>query len=389
MARLLAMAKDHETICSQLMETAQHFEVQLRAMRAEHQTLRLEVHALRRCLDRAGLGPGSDFNKAGAALPLGSGVHFSGMRDDLAFSERRHLAMMSMTCPETVFVQHEDEAQNITAATSVEDFPVLSAVTNSATAEPSVASVTSRRRDAAGQPPAEVVTAPTAVPFSRTRRRSPDSPQHGDQSQAAPAPAAASSGVAAAEPREPRRAGAGTSVTAATVPPSRIPRGRSANKSTERAESPEEPPQHRVTRSRSWRRASDGGVEPLETAAQNVDEDLYKLMSKLMDKDSSVADQQHAGRALQQLLKRSAAPPNTWSGPGTPLSAVVRVGRSDLARLLLRARASVNERDAKGVSALHVATFDGNTDLCKVLLTAKSDVDACDRYGQTDRKSVV
>jgi len=58
-------------------------------------------------------------------------------------------------------------------------------------------------------------------------------------------------------------------------------------------------------------------------------------------------------------------------------------GRPDLARLLLRARASVNERDAKGVSALHVATFDGNTDLCKVLLTAKIDVDGCDRYGQT------
>merc|ERR1719471_2607285 len=96
-----------------------------------------------------------------------------------------------------------------------------------------------------------------------------------------------------------------------------------------------------------------------------------------------MADQQRAGRHLQSLLKRSPEPPNAWTGPGSPLSAVVKAGRVDLARLLLRARADVNERDTKGVTALHVATFDGNSDLCKVLLVGRADVNACDRHGQT------
>ena len=52
-------------------------------------------------------------------------------------------------------------------------------------------------------------------------------------------------------------------------------------------------------------------------------------------------------------------------------------------KILLKARADPNERDDKGVSALHLAAFDGNLDLCKTLTLARADVDACDRHGQT------
>jgi len=140
-------------------------------------------------------------------------------------------------------------------------------------------------------------------------------------------------------------------------------------------------PKSRPRSRSSARRAADDAELPTDTGGPEGD--LYELISKLLDQGTTVVEQQRAVRSVQQLLKRSPEPPNAWSGPGTPLSAVVRAGRADLARLLLRARANVNERDAKGVSALHVATYDGNSELCRVLLVARADVDACDRHGQT------
>lgn len=61
----------------------------------------------------------------------------------------------------------------------------------------------------------------------------------------------------------------------------------------------------------------------------------------------------------------------------------VRAGRSDLARLLLRHRADPNGQDVKGVSALHIAAFDGNLDLMRLLFAARANVDVHDRHGQT------
>merc|ERR1740120_316770 len=54
-----------------------------------------------------------------------------------------------------------------------------------------------------------------------------------------------------------------------------------------------------------------------------------------------------------------------------------------MVRLLLRARANPNERDAKGVSMLHLAAFDGSPELCWLLVLAHADVNGCDRHGQT------
>eukprot|EP00439_Symbiodinium_sp_Y106_P044635 s1604_g5.t1 len=74
---------------------------------------------------------------------------------------------------------------------------------------------------------------------------------------------------------------------------------------------------------------------------------------------SGPADEQQQVRTLQRFLKASPDPLNTWAGSGGPVSAVARAGRPDLARLLLRAKANVNDSDAKGVTALHIAAFDG------------------------------
>lgn len=112
-------------------------------------------------------------------------------------------------------------------------------------------------------------------------------------------------------------------------------------------------------------------------------QDLYDIALPLLDRVSSMADQQRALRNVQRYLKDHPESPDVWRGPGSPLYASVKASRVDLARLLLRARASANEKDAKGVSALHLATFDGNTEICRALLVARADVDACDRHGQT------
>jgi len=111
--------------------------------------------------------------------------------------------------------------------------------------------------------------------------------------------------------------------------------------------------------------------------------DLYEVVQKLLDQRCNAVEQQKALQSFHRIMKSPSEPPLTWSGPGAPLSAVVKAGRSDLARVLLRARADPNQRDSKGVGALHLATFDGNYELCRVLLVARADVDACDRHGQT------
>jgi len=115
----------------------------------------------------------------------------------------------------------------------------------------------------------------------------------------------------------------------------------------------------------------------------NLPGDLYECVQRLMDQDCPAAEQQRAYKIFQQLLKISPDAPHTWRGPGSPLSHVVKAGRTDLTRMLLRAKASPNLRDNKGVCPLHLASFDGNLEVCRVLMVGRADVDPCDRHGQT------
>eukprot|EP00418_Pyrodinium_bahamense_P083815 CAMPEP_0179054482 /NCGR_PEP_ID=MMETSP0796-20121207/22809_1 /TAXON_ID=73915 /ORGANISM="Pyrodinium bahamense, Strain pbaha01" /LENGTH=804 /DNA_ID=CAMNT_0020751107 /DNA_START=116 /DNA_END=2530 /DNA_ORIENTATION=+ len=326
------MAKDQEGVYSQLIANAKSFELQLKALRAEHEALRMEAQALRRCLDRSGILPADELEK---------------------------------------------ELQNCPKPAACEELPPLISVENIEASRTSSWVDTELRVDSAcdasSRPPMGLTalgddTATTSASSPATlRRRTSDSPRRAGSPRTGSGTAAAGAGLAS-----------GARSGSPTKPPSR---GRSLHQSGEREPSLEAGPKSRPRSRSSARRAADDAELPTDTGGPEGD--LYELISKLLDQGTTVVEQQRAVRSVQQLLKRSPEPPNAWSGPGTPLSAVVRAGRADLARLLLRARANVNERDAKGVSALHVATYDGNSELCRVLLVARADVDACDRHGQT------
>eukprot|EP00435_Cladocopium_sp_Y103_P010105 s2483_g2.t1 len=86
--------------------------------------------------------------------------------------------------------------------------------------------------------------------------------------------------------------------------------------------------------------------------------------------------------AFARCLKEGASASH-WDGPQSPLRSAVQAQDSDMARLLLQARADPNDRDAKGVCVLHSASFDGLSDLCQSLLKARADANAADQHGQT------
>jgi len=263
--KLLAITKDHESMCSHLLTTARTLDEQIRTLRAEHEALRVEAQAMRRCLDRAGVLPTSDLEK-----------------------EIQHCTPTTPSPP--------------ASATCSDSSP------SAAAAAPPGGSV------ALGAPHGEAEMPPAEVSYPST---SAEGEAVGLHSSSASTPSLA---------------------VQASTPPNR---------------------------------------------GEQLTEDLFDLASPLLDRQSSMADQQRALRAVQRHLKDHSEPPNTWRGPGTPLWSTVKASRVDLARLLLRAKANANEKDAKGVSALHLATFDGNTEICRALLGSRADVDSCDRHGQT------
>jgi len=90
-------------------------------------------------------------------------------------------------------------------------------------------------------------------------------------------------------------------------------------------------------------------------------------------------------QSLQQIEQTLAhgAPTDRWRGPGTPLQTAIQARSPELVALLLRARADPNERGKKGVSLLHMAAFDGQTETCRSLLHARAEPNSQDCHGQT------
>eukprot|EP00421_Protoceratium_reticulatum_P033079 CAMPEP_0168479686 /NCGR_PEP_ID=MMETSP0228-20121227/63599_1 /TAXON_ID=133427 /ORGANISM="Protoceratium reticulatum, Strain CCCM 535 (=CCMP 1889)" /LENGTH=508 /DNA_ID=CAMNT_0008495981 /DNA_START=122 /DNA_END=1646 /DNA_ORIENTATION=- len=320
------MAKDQDGMFAQLIASSKALEQQLQTLRKEHDTLCTEGRALRRCLDRAGVLSAEELEKEIQTSVVARAEASPALAEGLD-----GLALVPSPCrPATA------------AAPATEATPVL------------VASAPGRRQ---ADSPGRSLSPSTCLALHDEARASPPACNR----------ASATAGAATA-----------TAGVIAPASPAKGGRGRSLNKSAERTESADKRKGGRP-RSRSTRMPADEA----EADAVGPEADLYELISSLLDQGRGVVEQQRAMRSVQQLLKRRSEPPNAWAGPGTPLSAVVRAGRSDIARLLLRARANVNDRDAKGVSALHIATYDGNADLCRVLLVGRADVDACDRHGQT------
>mmetsp|Transcript_51921 Transcript_51921/g.110331 ORF Transcript_51921/g.110331 Transcript_51921/m.110331 type:complete len:495 (-) Transcript_51921:584-2068(-) len=181
----------------------------------------------------------------------------------------------------------------------------------------------------------------------------------------------------------------GRAATSSPRPVSRLVGGREASPSVvEKPQVPRTLAKHGspgVPPPQSNTRPDTARSQVAEVPAEEPDRgaDLYEVVQRLLNPNAPQADQAKAMRQFNLLMKNPRELPNTWNGPGTPLSSVVRAGRADLARALLRAKANPNTRDTKGVCALHLAVFDGNLDLCRVLLAAKGEVDVCDRHGQT------
>lgn len=130
------------------------------------------------------------------------------------------------------------------------------------------------------------------------------------------------------------------------------------------------------------RLASESPYRRRTAAVKQAPADLYDVVQPLLQPGSSSERQQTALTAVAQAL-RSGASPNKWQGPTTPLRNAVQVQHADLTRLLLTARANPNEKDTKGVGVLHIAAFDGQPELCKLLLDSKAEANMVDQHGQS------
>jgi len=110
--------------------------------------------------------------------------------------------------------------------------------------------------------------------------------------------------------------------------------------------------------------------------------DLYAPAQYLLQASTGPKARARALQTVEFALTRGASP-HSWHGPGTPLRGAVQGRCPDLVALLLQARASPDEHDEKGVSALHLAAFDGHAEICKVLLEYRANTNYADCHGQT------
>jgi uncharacterized protein len=67
----------------------------------------------------------------------------------------------------------------------------------------------------------------------------------------------------------------------------------------------------------------------------------------------------------------------------TPLHFAARAGRTDISKMLLRAKAEINAADNWGRTPLHLGALAGKPNVVKVLLTEGAQIDRCDFKGRT------
>lgn len=136
-----------------------------------------------------------------------------------------------------------------------------------------------------------------------------------------------------------------------------------------------------------------GGNTPLHHAARSSDPGVAAL---LRDAAAELEARNHDGltplgiacacgnwRLARFLLERGASP---QSEGGTPALLAAASGEEDDAagvQLLLKHKARVDARDARGRSALHEAALAGHVEIIAVLLAAHADVQARDEHGRT------
>ena len=155
-----------------------------------------------------------------------------------------------------------------------------------------------------------------------------------------------------------------------------VPRLRSRSSSL-----PTTPRGANATRSITPRRSASGEPTPRRNASVKAS-NLYEIAKPLLQPGILREKRVVALSSFARCLKDGASPCH-WSGPQTPLRCAVQAQDTEMAKLLIQARADPNERDAKGVCVLHSASFDGLTDLCQTLLKARADANVADQHGQT------
>eukprot|EP00927_Polykrikos_kofoidii_P038429 TRINITY_DN3276_c0_g1_i4.p1 TRINITY_DN3276_c0_g1~~TRINITY_DN3276_c0_g1_i4.p1 ORF type:complete len:853 (-),score=96.41 TRINITY_DN3276_c0_g1_i4:386-2875(-) len=109
-------------------------------------------------------------------------------------------------------------------------------------------------------------------------------------------------------------------------------------------------------------------------------QDLWELCRPLLEGvETSSKTRIHE---IQEVL-RVCGPPDEWNCPLPPVVAAANSGNVELAQLFLRARASANATDHAGLSALHLAASGGHYTVCRHIVAAYGEVNACDSLGQT------
>jgi ankyrin repeat protein len=93
--------------------------------------------------------------------------------------------------------------------------------------------------------------------------------------------------------------------------------------------------------------------------------------------------QSPAAGEIAELLIRHGADVNLRCGIAgqTPLGNATQMGRADLVKILLAARAEVNSADNRGTTALHIAAMVDQPEIITLLLSAGADPQARDAHG--------
>eukprot|EP00929_Paragymnodinium_shiwhaense_P053783 TRINITY_DN26954_c0_g1_i1.p1 TRINITY_DN26954_c0_g1~~TRINITY_DN26954_c0_g1_i1.p1 ORF type:complete len:464 (+),score=96.27 TRINITY_DN26954_c0_g1_i1:179-1570(+) len=311
------------------------FEEQLRLLASAYEVLRVEVGALRRCLDSAGIVP---------ARTLETEVQHYMSKSPRRGWERSLAGLDATAGMQTM----PADAPSIPRPSRLPGSPLQSPGAHVQGYQAGQATSSRAVPPGSGNRQGAVTPTPARRPMNaRTGSAGSPRPRSGS----------------------PSLSGCHSSSAAATRVPSAeaLPRGR------QRSSSGDADARESLARSQ-------GRVQQEHSAAAV---ELHNLCMQLLEPSTKKADQQVLLKSVQNVLKSSREPPNSWPGDSTPLSTAVVAGREDLVRLLLLARANVDGRDEKEVSALHLAAYDGNASMCRVLLAGRADVDASDRHGQT------
>jgi len=333
-SKMMAISKDQEKLNAQVIASSQELDNQLRTLRLQHDSLRAEAQAMRRCLDRMGVLPEKVLE---AEIQRHTFTGGTGGNDGFYEKEHKHVEESSDIHQKKATPTRSRDATNAAAAAERAQRAVSRLVASTG---------------AAGQQRQE-------LQMKGGQQRQELQLKGGGRRESSPT---------ITRRQATTRKSVGGNGTGHTP----------SNTSLLDCSTASTPPQNKSVR-------SPGKVDVQDRQEDAIDpsNDLYPAIQILLDRTRPIAEVQQANKTLQVKLKSTRTMLDSWSGPGTPLTCVVQANRPDLARSLLRARANPDTQDSKCVSPLHLATFEGNVDMMRLVLTAKANVDLSDCHGQT------